>query len=667
MRNAAGRWQRHNSGEPSFEISAEFMTACKQNPRAAPPWPAGPESGAGCLQSGFEAHAARQPNAVAVTLGDQSFTYGDLNARASRLAHFLRQQGVGPETIVGLCLERSFDLVVGVLGILKAGGAYLPLDPLYPKERKAFILANSKARLVLTHRDLGSDLARDGSPVVQLETFASAASPLAMPGSGGVAVPENLAYVIYTSGSTGQPKGVMVEHRQAVRLFTQTDPWFQFGPQDVWTLFHSAAFDFSVWEIWGALLFGGRLVIVPYWESRSPEEFLELLRREQVTVLNQTPSAFSQLVAADEKAISNVPLALRYVIFGGEALALQSLRPWFARHGDACPKLVNMYGITETTVHVTYRPLRQNDLDAPALSPIGGSIPDLRVRLMDPAGQLVSAGTAGEMGVTGAGLARGYLANPQLTAERFVPDPFSTTPGERLYRSGDLARYGLDGGLEYLGRIDDQVKIRGFRIELGEVEAVLGQHAAVQAAVVISQEDAHGDKRLVAYWVPRGDADAPASELRRLLRAKLPEYMVPALFVRLERLPLTTNGKVDRRALPMPPSKTVAAEFPCVEPRTELEQIIRRVWQSVLQIERCGIHENFFDLGGHSLKLMQAQAELKAALRRNIDPVELFQFPTISSLAAHLSAAVPASRARMNQAQERARRQRQMLARPPAR
>ena len=371
----------------------------------------------------------------------------------------------GANQVVGLRVERSPDVVIGILAILKAGGAYLPLDPVYPTERIAFMLQDAGVRVVLTQRELAGELA-GAAGHVRVPRRAAAAHR-ARPRRRRPVPASDLAYVIYTSGSTGQPKGVRVTHRNVLRLFAATDAWFGFGPTDVWTLFHSYAFDFSVWEIWGALLAGGRVVVVPQDTSRDPGAFRALLVREQVTVLSQTPTAFRALIDAD-RAEPPAAFALRYVVFGGEALQLQSLQPWFDRYGDATPRLINMYGITETTVHVTYRPITRADLDADAGSVIGVPIPDLRVYLLDAHGQPVPTGVAGEMYVAGAGVADGYLKRPELTAQRFVPDPFH---GGRMYRTGDLARR-LDGGeLEYLGRIDQQVKIRGFRIELGEIEA----------------------------------------------------------------------------------------------------------------------------------------------------------------------------------------------------
>ncbi|MFT4174539.1 MAG: amino acid adenylation domain-containing protein, partial [Rhodocyclaceae bacterium] len=465
-----------------------------------------------CLHHAFEAQVARTPTAVAVVFEDQTLSYAALDARANQLAHALRAHGVRADALVGLCLERSLDLVVAILGILKAGGAYVPLDPSYPAGRLAGMLEDARPAVVLTQAALRDKLAGGNAAVLCLDSDRPLIDAYPTHDPRVEVSPENLAYVIYTSGSTGVPKGSLITHANVSRLFAATDANFRFGADDVWTLFHSYAFDFSVWELWGALLYGGRLVVLPYLVSRSPDEFHALLCRERVSVLNQTPSAFRQLMAADAARhdAAGTALALRLVIFGGEALAVGSLKSWFERHGDRRPLLVNMYGITETTVHVSYRALSAADTEG---SPIGVPIADLHTYLLDAWLRPVPQGVAGELYVTGAGLARGYLNRPELSAERFLCDPFSTLPGARMYRTGDKARRLPDGGIEYLGRMDQQVKIRGFRIELGEIEAVLAQHPAVRETAVLVREDAVDDKRLVAYVVPDWERDAPRQAL----------------------------------------------------------------------------------------------------------------------------------------------------------
>jgi amino acid adenylation domain-containing protein len=551
-----------------------------------------------CVHKLFEEQVMRNPDAVALSCAGEQLSYDELNRRANGVARRLRELGVVPDVVVGIHLERSLELVVGLLGVLKAGGAYLPLDPNYPIERLGFMISDAGVSVVVTQERLSGRLAGQGVEEVFTEENRDGEDN---PASG--VRPENLAYVMYTSGSTGTPKGVMVEHRNVVRLFRATDAWFGFGQDDVWTLFHSSAFDFSVWEMWGALLYGGRLVVVPHQVSRSPELFHELLERERVTVLNQTPLAFRQLIEADGRRERD--LSLRIVVFGGEALDVRSLLRWVERHGDEKPALVNMYGITETTVHVTYQRVTAAQVDG-GFNSIGQPIPDLQVYVLDARQKIVPPGIPGEMYVGGAGVARGYLGREELTRERFVANPF--VEGGRLYRSGDLGRYGLNGQLEYLGRADDQVKIRGFRIEPGEVEAALCSHPGVAAAAVVAREDAPGGRSLVGYVVPR-NAMPPAAELREVLRKRLPEYMVPAAFVGLEDLPLTSNGKLDRDLLPAPDrGRDPVRRY--VAPRTNAEERIAAIWARTLRLDRVGIHDDFFEIGGHSLLAVRVLDEM---------------------------------------------------------
>ena len=583
---------------------------------------------AGCIHQLFEKQVERSPDAVAVVYEDEKLTYGELNRRSNQLAHVLRRMGVGPETLVGVYMERSLEMVIGILGIVKAGGAYLPLDPVYPPERLAFMLEDARPKAVLTQQRLLDSLPRDGITILPLDTERERLCSESVANLDKGAQLDDLAYVIYTSGSTGKPKGTLVTHRNVARLFQATQEWFGFGAQDVWTLFHSPAFDFSVWELWGALACGGRLVVVPYLVSRSPDAFYELLSNQRVTVLNQTPSAFRQLIEAEAVARTTLPLALRLVIFGGEALEMQSLKPWFDRHGDQCPQLVNMYGITETTVHVTYRPLTSADVKSGSV--IGIPIPDLKVYILDRNRQLAPIGVPGELYVGGAGVARGYLNRPELTAEKFVVNPFTAKQGDRLYRSGDLARYLPSRDLEYLGRMDDQVKIRGFRIELGEIESVLAGLAGVREAVVVAREDVSGDKRLAAYLTANGGDLPKVSELRSLLQAKLPEYMVPSAFVTLDQFPLTPNGKVDRKALPRPELQSEPAGF--MPPVTATEKALAEIWGEILGIKQVGLHDNFFELGGHSLQTLRVITAIHKQLGKTVAVASLFTAPTIFQL-----------------------------------
>ncbi|HEU4325820.1 MAG TPA: amino acid adenylation domain-containing protein [Roseiflexaceae bacterium] len=630
--------------------------------RAAQP----PFSTCTCIHERFAAQAAATPGATALVYEGQRLSYAELDGQANRLAHLLIAQGVGPETLVAICMERSALLVVAILGVLKAGGAYVPVDPAYPTGRIRLILHDARPAVVLTN---GGQLAlAEGGPAGwrQIDLADDAALLAQQPASAPPqrALPDNLAYVIYTSGSTGRPKGSLISHANVDRLLRACEPWFGFGPQDVWTLFHSAAFDFSVWELWGALCYGGRLVVVPFLSSRAPEAFYDLLVSEGVTVLNQTPSAFQQLVAVDRGRADAQRLALRLVIFGGEALHLPSLLPWVERHGDQAPLLVNMYGITETTVHVTYRPLRRADIEGNTGSVIGVPIPDLQLHLLDGEGQAVPAGVVGGLYVGGPGLARGYLHRPDLTAERFVPNPFSAVPGERLYHSGDLARLRHGGDLEYLGRSDFQVKLRGFRIELGEIKALLKQCEGVRDAEVVLRDGANSaDKRLVAYVVPEqepkreaGDLRLEArnltaqhgdlggreeensklktqpSELRAFLARQLPDHMVPAAFVMLHALPLTVNGKLDTRALPDPQIDRDNLATAFLPPSSDAEIVLAERWRGVLGVARVGLHDSFFDLGGNSLLATQLINHVESVFQVKVALRPFFLNPTIAGL-----------------------------------
>jgi amino acid adenylation domain-containing protein len=597
-----------------------------------------------CLHQSFEQQVERTPYNVAVTFEAEQITYRELNARANQLARYLRRQGVGPEMLVGLCLERSVDLIVSVLAILKAGGAYLPLDPAYPAERVSFMLNDAEARVVITSPELAERCSAAGAAPLLIDRERKMIAQESAENLESDCVPGNLAYVIYTSGSTGKPKGVPVTHQNVARLFAVTDSSFGFNEDDVWTLFHSSAFDFSVWEIWGALLYGGRLVVVPYWVSRGTEDFLGLLVRERVTVLNQTPSAFRQLLRVATAASEKPELALRYVVFGGEALELQSLKPWFELYGDRAPRLINMYGITETTVHVTYRPLSLADLEQHAGSVIGKPLADLRVYLLDQRQQLAPIGVPGELYVGGAGLTRGYLKRFDLTPERFVPDPFSKIAGARLYRSGDLARFLPNGDLEYLGRVDRQVKIRGFRIELGEIEAVVAQAPGVHECAVVANDDSSGQTSLVAYVV-LDSAPRAIEELRNFAKGKLPDYMVPSFFVPLERIPLTQNGKIDQRALPSPDQSPAEVAATFIAPRNDTEQKLATVWSELLGRDGIGVHENFFELGGHSLLATQVVSRVRDVFQVQLSLRSFFERPTIAALAEFIAGATKDSAA----------------------
>jgi len=587
----------------------------------------------------FEARARAAPWRIAVRAEGREITYGELNDRASALSVRLVEVGVRRNVLVGLCLDRGLDLIVGVLGILKAGGAYVPIDPAYPAKRIDFLLRDSGATIVVAGTPVPECLTGVSAMVLDVRDDRDARARGARPHAADAG---DLAYVIYTSGSTGAPKGVLIDHPNVVRLFEQTDQWFHFSHTDVWMMCHSISFDFSVWEIWGALLYGGTLVIVPSAVARSPELLRALIREERATVLCQTPSAFCRFVAAEltQPHVSRYPL--RLIIFGGEGLDLRTLQPWVDRHGLTEPALINMYGITETTVHVTYKPITAHDLARPALSVIGTPIPDLQVHLLDAAGVPAPDGSPGEIYVSGPGLARGYLNRPDLTAQRFV----TQADGTRMYRSGDWAVRLPDGGLVYQGRIDDQIKVRGFRIEPREIELCLASHPAVSDVRVLAHDYGEGDVRLLACAVARPGVDltpegarAIAGDLSRRAAAELPEHMRPSACLVLRELPITAHGKIDREEilrLALQPAVRVIAP---AAPLTETETAVTGIWEEIMQGDRAGLHDGFFAIGGTSLALMRILARVNEHFGVSLDGTEIGDDVTIARLSVCLESA----------------------------
>jgi amino acid adenylation domain-containing protein len=579
----------------------------------------------------FDAQVKRRPEALALTCDGQTLTYAQVGERANRLANRLRALGVGPQTFVGVFMERSNDLVVAILGVLKAGAAYVPLDPTYPHDRLGFMIADAGVSIVVADTGSLDSLPKAGHGLRCIDLHSPEVQSAANEAPDGGPSPAGPAYLIYTSGSTGRPKGVVVSHGNVVRLYSSSREHFRFDERHVWSMFHSYAFDVSVWEMWGAFAHGGRLVVVPNSVARDPEAFHDLLRQEGVSILSQTPSAFHQLMLVD-RARAETHLDLQFIVFAGEELDPRKLRPWAAKYGCAHPLLVNMYGITETTVHSTFRALDEHDVFDGSGSPIGRPLGDLRIYVVDRRGRLAPPGVPGEMYVGGPGLATGYWRRPQLTAERFVPDGHGLHVGERLYTSGDMARQLPDGSLEFLGRRDHQVKLRGYRIELGEVEAALGEHPAVADCVAQVREDAPGDRRLVVYVAGSSTAPLSTSELREFLQDRLPPYMVPATFVLLDRLPLTPSGKVDRRALPAPSGDRPELTQGYVAPLGETERALAEIWSRVLGITDVGREDDFFALGGDSILSIQV---LDGAKKLGIvfTLQQLFQTPTIAQLA----------------------------------
>jgi amino acid adenylation domain-containing protein len=580
----------------------------------------------------FEEQVENTPDKVAVVFEGRTLSYRELNEQSNQLAHYLRANcHIQPDDIVAIQLERSEWMMVAILGVLKSGAAYLPIGPDMPQARVIFMLEDSGAKSLLADaytyapaQELKSDLPDllIGHIEQAIAKDRTSANPERINGS------RDLAYIIYTSGSTGKPKGVMVEHYNVVRLLLNDRDLFDFNDTDVWTLFHYFGFDFSVWEIWGALLFGGRLVVVPKEIALDPVLFADLIFQERVTVLNQVPSTFDQVrLALLQKTRRSEPLALRYIIFGGAPLLPASLSVFHEVYPQV--RLINMYGITETTVHVTFKEITEVEIHA-GISNVGKPIPTLCCYILDAQKSLLPIGVPGEIYVSGAGLARGYLNNPELTAEKFIRHPFKA--GERLYKSGDLGRWLPDGNMEHLGRIDQQLKIRGYRIEAGEIEQALLEHPSVQSCVVVGYAFEQG-KELVAYFVLKPETTLPdAAILRSFLGNTLPDYMIPSYFVSMESLPMTSSGKVDRKALPAPEMAQLASGTVYVAPRNALEAQLVEIWQQVLGRDQIGVEDNFFNLGGHSLRAIRVVSIVRQNISVEIKLSEVFAHPTIAGL-----------------------------------
>ncbi|MFI1919863.1 amino acid adenylation domain-containing protein [Nocardia sp. NPDC020380] len=621
----------------------ETITALTAAPQDLPlavlrptPNPAGPvatDEVAETLVDRFDRMVAARGGATAVVHGDEQLTYAELDARARGLARIIAGYGVGPGEFVGLALSRSTDLIVAIIAVLRAGAAYVPLDPSYPRWRLSAILDDAAPALVLTGGGVVLPQGISDAPVLRIGD-----PPQVVPREPAVLCSPHLpAYVIHTSGTTGRPKGVVVTHANVVRLLTATGPWFEFGPDDVWTLFHSTAFDFSVWEIWGALGHGGKLVIVDAETARSPHEFLELMAAQRVTVLNQTPSAFGLLVDADaDRPADSDRLALRYVLFGGEPVEPWRLTEWWARHDAWAPRLINMYGITETTVFTTGTSLPGGIVSA---GEIGTVIPDLAVYILDAALRPAALGVPGEIYVAGPGVAMGYLRQPGRTAARFVADPFGR-PGTVMYRSGDVARRTSSETLEFLGRADRQVKIRGFRIDPGEIEAALCALPAVRAAAALTVERRPGDRRLAAYVAAPG---ADVGAVRTMLAERLPAHAVPSYIVAVDALPSTPNGKIDERALR---ALTLEGATPVcgASPQGAAEARLHQVFAEVLGHHGFGVDDGFFAIGGDSILAIQLSDRARAA-GLAITPRDVFVKQSIRALARTVDTPAPAARA----------------------
>ena len=581
-----------------------------------------------CIHQQFEAQVARTPDAAAVVYEDQSLTYRVLNARANQLAHYLRLVGVGPDTRVGICVERSIDMMIGLLGILKAGGAYVPLEPEYPAERLGFIVSDAQIPVLVTQQKFIDRFLDPGMHLVYLDTDRHhiAQQPTHNPVSSATA--ENLAYVMYTSGSTGVPKGVMIPHHALsnhLYWMQMTFPLDEMGRVVQKTSF---SFDASVWECFAPLLTGSQLIIARVGGHQDSSYLVELLATHHITMLKLVPSLLQMLL--EEKALEACQ-SLQHVFCGGEVLSPMLQERFFTSCKAA---LHNLYGPTEATIDVTCWTCTRDSQHRRV--PIGRPIANTQIYLLNPQLQPVPIGMPGELYIGGDSLARGYINRPALTAETFIPHPFSDEPGARLYQTGDLARYLPDGNIEFLGRLDSQVKIRGYRIELGEIELALEQHPAIRQAVVLAREDVPGNRRLVAYAVSRQEPLPRIHELQGFLRAKLPTYMIPAAFVWIDVLPTMSSGKVDRQALPAPSQARPALVEGFIAPRTPTEEILTGIWETLLGIESIGIHDNFFELGGHSLLAIQVLSRLRRTLHVEVPLRVLFDMPTVAGLAYHI-------------------------------
>jgi amino acid adenylation domain-containing protein len=577
-----------------------------------------------CVHKLIEHQATLSPHSIAVTFGEQSLTYGELNARSNQLAHYLRSRGVRPEILVGIFVERSLDMIVGLLGILKAGGAYVPLDPAYPPDRILFMIEDSRMPVVLTHQDELRKLTASGVEFICLDSDWNRIAEASLDDLSHSAMPDDLAYVIYTSGSTGKPKGVQISHRAVVNFLTSMCREPGMVQEDVLVAVTTLAFDIAGLELYLPLTVGARIVIASRETTLDATKLGDLLLSCGATVMQATPAMWRMLIEAGWEGDPRLK-----ILCGGEALTRDLADKLLA--GSA--SLWNMYGPTETTIWSAVHKVTANN--GPVA--IGRAIANTQMYVLDRHLNHVPLGVPGELHIGGVGLARGYWNRPELTADKFIADPFQSTPGGRLYKTGDLVRYLPDGALEFLGRIDHQVKIRGFRIELGEIETILQQHLDVRECVVAIREDTPGEKRLVAYFVPAGTQAPTISDLRAHLRQVLPEHMLPSAFVSIAKLPLTPNGKVDRRALPAPDEDRPELGVTYALPRNEIEKSIASIWQQVLNVERVGRDDNFFDLGGHSLLMVRVHSAIRKSFPADVSMIDMFRFPTVKRLAEYLS------------------------------
>lgn len=599
-----------------------------------------PEASADTLHTWFARQAARSPRATALTAGGTSMSYAELHDLAGYVAARLVAAGVRPGDLVPVLVPRRL-VIPAILGVLMAGAAYVPLDPRYPDTRLSSLAERVGAGVIVTDDELAvrAKAWHNGSFVLVGDAVDSD-----LPAASVEVSPDDLAYVMFTSGSTGTPKGVKITHRNVTRLMTETSAIYDLGPEDVWTMLHSYAFDFSVWEMWGPLLFGGRLVVVEDDEARAPDELLDLMDREGVTVLSQTPSALAALTGADELRPAVLD-RLRLIVLGGERLDPATLSGWFARRGDEQPRVVNMYGITETTVHVTYCPITAQDAAAGAGSPIGAALPDLDVSLRDEDGAPTPVGEIGEIWISGPGLARGYFGDEDATARSFRMAAWGPGGQRRTYLSGDLARADADGRLFYVGRRDEQVKVRGYRVELGEVGAALKAHPDVVDACVATDTGNSVGSRLLA-WATVRPGGPGTDALRAFLAGRLPGHMVPNELRTVDSMPLTPNGKVDRKALleqARATSRTASPAAPDAPRGDSLQAAVAAIWAEELGVSEVGLGDDFFDLGGHSLLVAKVIRRTRTETGAQVGARALFEAPRLADFVERVRAQAASS------------------------
>jgi amino acid adenylation domain-containing protein len=582
-----------------------------------------------CIHQLFEEQAEKTPDAIALIFEEQQLTYRELNTRANQLAHHLRKLGVGPEALVAIYVERSIEMIVGLLGILKAGGAFVPLDSSYPRERLAFMLEDARVRVLLTQQKFLSSI--DHPSVVCVDRDRQEIAQQNVNSLQNQASPESLAYVMYTSGSTGVPKGVMIPHRGLVNYLSWATLAYRVAAGQGAPVHSPISFDLTVTSLFTPLLVGRRVELIP--ESLGAEAFSSLFRKgSDYSLIKITPAHLELL--GQELPTDKLARCARALVLGGDALTFEKLALW-SEHAPEI-RLMNEYGPTETVVGCCVYEVAPGSL-ATGPVPIGRPIANTQIYILDAYLQPVPVGVSGELHIGGDGVARGYLNRPDLTAEKFIANPFSADPTSRLYKTGDLARYLPDGNIEFVGRIDNQVKLRGYRIELGEIETVVGQHPMVQSSVVVVREDTPGDKRLVAYVVAQTEGSFDAIEVRKHLRQKLPEYMIPSVLVLVDALPLTPNGKIDRNALPAPDQNESETGQSYTAPRTPVERTVAGIWAEVLKIAKVGIHDNFFELGGHSLLATQVVSRMRNAFAIDLPLRLMFEAPTVAEIAANLT------------------------------